>query len=152
MPSANRGAIVLSDFDPALGHLVSWRPKQDKARIYLYERRAAVSRSARCVFFRQSGDVIGVFRRGYMLARVRRYEVRGHEKNDRNGFLVTVAWHQTYATGYQERHTGGEAHVELYAVVLGSKLVYRLADYPEVTALIPETAGAVAPGLCLLND
>ena len=149
---SNRGAIVLSDFDPALGRMVSWQPKRDKARVYLFEKRAIVPRRARCVFFRGSGAVVGAFHRGYFAARVRRFDLNGHHTNDRNGYLVTVAWHQTYATGYQERHTGGEAQIELYAIVIGGSLVYRLTNYPEISNLLPETAGDVSPGLCTLSD
>jgi hypothetical protein len=126
MAHPNRGAVVLSDFDPGLGKLVSWQPKRHKARIYLFEKRAVVPRNTECVFFRGSGSVVGVFHRGYLLARVRRYELRGHEPNARAGFLVTVTWHRTIATGYQGYHNAGETHTELYAIIVGKKLMYRL--------------------------
>lgn len=148
---ASHGAIVLSDLDPALGKMVKWQPKRNKARVYLFEKGAVVQRNSSCIFFRGSGTVIGAFERGSFSARVRRYTFSGHETNNRTGFLITVAWHQTYSTGYQGRHIGGETHNELYAIVVGGNLVYRLTEYPEVSALVPETALNVAPGLCILD-
>jgi hypothetical protein len=150
----HRGAIVLSDFDPGLGKMISWRPKRNVARIYLFEKRAVVPRNTECIFFRGSGSVVGAFQRGrYLHAKVRRYELNGREPNARTGFLVTVSWYMTHSTAYQGYHTGGETHVELYAIVIGASLVYRQSvDYPEVFSLLPETAGSIVPGLCTLRS
>lgn len=152
MSRMNYGAIVLSDFDPELGKLLLWKPKKRTAKIFLFDKRATVRRDTACVLARLSGNVIGTFSRGYLLARVRQYSVEGEAPDNRKGFVVTVTWYRTYATGYQERHTGGEDGTELYAIVLDDKLVHRQAiAYPEISTLLPQTAGQIVGGLCSLK-
>ena len=64
MMRSPNGSVVLSDFEPAVGQVVSWKPKSGKARIYLFEKRATVSRELGCVFFRGSGERVHEFWRG----------------------------------------------------------------------------------------
>ncbi|GGF30559.1 hypothetical protein GCM10011611_40830 [Aliidongia dinghuensis] len=89
--------------------------------------------------------------RGNLLCKVYRHELSGHTKHKRSGSLYMLRWHQTWATGYQGRHIGGEIDYIIYCIILDGALVYKPFDYPEITARIGETAGTPAGGtLCVL--
>ncbi len=142
------GRAVLCDYDPELGELIAWKGDSGSVRIRFFGRRFTVNRDARCIFFRGHGGIrVHEFMRGDLLCKVREWEITGHTSNDRRGSLLTASWHRTHATGYQERHTGGEAHTELYAIIIDNNLVHRPNEYLEITVKLPRTAGPVKTDL-----
>lgn len=146
-PHPYNGRTVLCDYDPEIGYLMGWRSNSGVARIRFFGKHFVVKRDARCIFFRGNGTRVHEFERGYLLCKVREWEITGHSGNDRRGSLFTATWYRTYATGYQERHTGGEAHTEIYAIIIGDALVHRPKEYLEITVKLPQTAGPVADDL-----
>jgi len=147
----HRGSKVLCDFDPAIGEIVQWFRNSSSVRIFLYDNKVAVTRNKACIFFREhDGKKVHEFTRSNLLCKVREYTFKGHSDNPRNGSLIIAAWHRIYATGYQERHTGGEANIELYAIVVDGQLVHKPTEYAEISAKLPHTVGVAVAGLCII--
>jgi hypothetical protein len=141
------GRPALSDFDPIIGKVGKWNSKTKRVKLRLYDGRL-ISRLGACIFLRESARKALEFGRGYLLCKVVQIPIVGNPENPRSGSLYTATWHQTYATGYQERHIGGAAHTEIYAIVIESDLVYRPHEYGEISAAIGTLAGEVKGGLC----
>lgn len=148
----NNGDSVLCDYDPKTGRVVKWDARPGIARVQLDPDEFTVERNHRCLIRKTSdGEKVTEFFVGYMLCKVHRYVLLGHEAHPRDGAIYVNTWHVTYSTGYQGRHTGGRVDRNIYCIVLGGQIVFRPAIFSQIAAVAPETVGNVAENmLCII--
>ncbi len=146
------GTPILCDADPKIGTLLKWRTKSGKARVRLSPDDTSVDRDQNCLFQKShASKKVYEFTRGSLLCKVYCHDLYGHASHQRMGRLYMQKWYQTWSTGYQGRHIGGECNYVIYCILVNGKLVYRPIEELELSAKFTETAGnPTSEDLCVL--